>query len=251
LFNLNFLEQLRLWEMDRLIELVPRGSRVLEFGAGTGEQAKILANHGFEVFAIDLASSSYSDHRVFPVVDYDGARLPLDDHSVDVIFSSNVLEHVENLPAVLNEFRRILKPGGFGIHVMPTPSWRFWTFVAGIPTAAVATWRTARHLITPPGNASRSQAFKQNARQIAGAVLPIGHGVSKEGISELWTFSPRAWKKRFGKNGHVVVEDAPMRLFYTGHMALGSRLSAASRERLSYLLGSATRIYVVKPAEVR
>jgi SAM-dependent methyltransferase len=248
LFNLGFLEQLRSWEMDELIKLIPPRSRVLEFGAGTGEQAKILADHGFDVVAVDLQHSSYADHRLFPVIDYDGTRLPLDDRSIDVVFSSNVLEHVEDLPSTLNEFRRVLKPGGFGIHVMPTPAWRFWTFVAGVPTAGAATWQAARQLISPPGGLSRFQALKRNARQVATAILPIGHGVSSEGISELWTFSPRAWKKRFEQSGHVVVEDRPMGLFYTGHMALGGRLSARRRARLGQTLGSATHIYVVKPA---
>ena len=81
--------------------------------------------------AIDLATSNYAHDRLFPVQDYDGRRIPLADRSVDVIFSSNVLEHVDNFDEISAEFRRVLKPEGFAIHVLPTTAWRFWSFVSG------------------------------------------------------------------------------------------------------------------------
>jgi SAM-dependent methyltransferase len=51
-------------------------TRVLEIGAGTGLQARLLTEAGFEVSAIDLPRSSYAATREFPVVDYDGNTLP-------------------------------------------------------------------------------------------------------------------------------------------------------------------------------
>ena len=130
MFNVAYLNQIRIVEMERLAQYIPAGARVLEFGAGTGQQARLLADRGFDVAAIDLADSAYAQHLVFPVQHYDGEHIPLADQSVDVVFSSNVLEHVENIPAIMSEFRRILRPGGFGVHVMPTPAWRFWTWRA-------------------------------------------------------------------------------------------------------------------------
>lgn len=247
MFNVEFLEQIRLRELDELIKFIPRGSRILEFGAGTGSQARILADNGFDVVAIDLPRSSYSEHRVFPVVDYDGRHIPIENHSVDVIFSSNVLEHVKNLEAISDEFRRVLKPDGFGLHVMPTPAWRFWTFVAGVPTAGAASLQLITHILIPPVGQSRYRAFRKNLKTAAAALLPIGHGTSKEGISELWTFSPRFWRNRFARFGQQVLDDRPVELFYTGHMVLGKRLHFTTRKRLSRLIGSASHMYVVRP----
>ncbi len=50
-----------------------------------------------------------------PNIDVVGSaeRLPFQDASVDVLISNAVLEHVRDLPAVLGELRRVLKPGGF------------------------------------------------------------------------------------------------------------------------------------------
>lgn len=247
MFNVDYLNELRTAEMGRLVPYIPAGSRVLEFGAGTGQQARFLADLGFDVVAIDLAQSNYAEHLVFPVRQYDGEHIPLEDGSVDVVFSSNVLEHVENIPAIMAEFRRILRPDGFGLHVMPTPAWRLWTFITGIANSGVIACRTPRDLARPPEGQGRWRLLRQNLRSIAAGMVPLGHGTSPEGISELYTFSRYAWVRLFRKHGFDVVYDKPMCLHYTGHMLLGRRLPFGTRARMSRLLGSATRIYVVKP----
>jgi len=234
--------------MERLLPYFPSGARILELGAGTGQQARFIAEHGFDVIAIDLPNSNYAAERVFEVQNYDGRNIPLPDDSVDVVFSSNVLEHVEDLPTVLAELKRVQRPGGFGLHLMPTPSWRFWTFLTGFVTAAQAAGLLAKHLVNPPAGQARWGAVRRDARTIAGGLIPMGHGTSPEGISELWTFSPRAWRRTFGKNGFTVLDDRPFGLFYTGAILFGDRISIAKRERLSRTLGSAVHIYIVEPA---
>lgn len=246
MFDLQYLNELRAFEMERLLPYIPAGARVLEFGAGTGQQARFLAERGYDVVAVDLPQSNYAEHLVFPVTQYDGEHIPLEDSSVDVIFSSNVMEHVENVPAIMAEFHRILRPGGFGVHVMPTPAWRFWTFMSGFANAFVGAVRLPGDLMNPPSNSSRRAALLKGLRTIAASIIPIGHGTSFEGFSELYTFSRHAWLKLFESNGFDVVRDEPIGLFYTGHMLFGGSLHYARRESLSRSLGSATRIYVVK-----
>ena len=240
MLKVGFINALRLAEMKRLIRFIPEGARILEFGAGTGQQAKFLAGLGFDVVAIDLARSNYADHLLFPVRQYDGEHIPLEARSVDVIFSSNVLEHVENMPAVMAEFRRILKRSGIGIHVVPTSAWRFWTFVSGACVSAIAAARIPRDLVR------RRAGLASNLRTIAAGLVPTGHGTSPEGISELWTFSRTAWVRTFRNHGFEVVEDHPVGLFYTGHMLLADKLRFGSRERIARILGSATRAYIVR-----
>lgn len=247
MFNVSYLNELRSLEMERLVSYLPKSGRILEFGSGTGEQARFLADRGFNVVGIDLPDSAYSEHLVFPVRQYDGEHIPLEDQSIDVIFSSNVLEHVENIPAIMSEFRRIMRPGGFGIHVMPTPAWRLWTFVSGWANSAVAVAHVPKDLIKPSNAEQRGSALKRDLRTFAAGLLPIGHGTSPEGLSELYTFSRRAWLNLFDKYGFDVVEDRPIGLFYTGNMLLGRRIGFTARDKLSRWLGSATRIYIVKP----
>ena len=48
---------------------------------------------------------------------------------MDVVFSSNVLEHVAAIDAFLDETARVLKPEGRAIHILPTPAWRGWSML--------------------------------------------------------------------------------------------------------------------------
>ena len=69
----------------------------------------------------------------WPVIVYDGQSIPLESDSVDIVFSSNVLEHIRDVEPFQSEVHRVLKPGGNAVHVLPTSSWRFWTSITSFP----------------------------------------------------------------------------------------------------------------------
>jgi SAM-dependent methyltransferase len=50
---------------------------------------------------------------------YDGIHLPFTDESIDFVFASHVLEHIEDYHAALKEWYRVLKIGGFLILMLP------------------------------------------------------------------------------------------------------------------------------------
>jgi len=124
-------QQLRLAEIDDTISLLRRyksSGDLLEIGAGTGWQSKALSDAGYRVDAIDLpAASDISNHarnREWPIRDYDGAHIPYPDNSFDIVYSSNVLEHVVDLDTLTAEMRRVLRPGGIALHLLPNSKWR-------------------------------------------------------------------------------------------------------------------------------
>ncbi len=95
--------------------------RILDLGSGPGRAAGAMKKRWpkAEVIALDAALPMLREvprHTRFwrPVrrVCADVAQLPLADQCADVIFSSLCLQWVENLPAVLSEFRRVLRSGG-------------------------------------------------------------------------------------------------------------------------------------------
>jgi 2-polyprenyl-3-methyl-5-hydroxy-6-metoxy-1,4-benzoquinol methylase len=57
MFDVRFLNQLRSSEKESVLPAITGARRILEFGAGTGEQAKTLSELGFDVVAIDLSAS--------------------------------------------------------------------------------------------------------------------------------------------------------------------------------------------------
>ncbi len=47
-------------------------------------------------------------------------KLPLEDDSIDFLFSGQVFEHVIDYPTTLAEIQRVLKPYGFSLHDFPS-----------------------------------------------------------------------------------------------------------------------------------
>ena len=245
-FNIPHLHKLREWELLSVLGEIPCGAVVLEIGAGTGFQSKLLAEHGLEMIAIDIARSGYAADRVFPVSDYDGVTLPVASNSVDFVFSSNVLEHVTDLHAMHSEIRRVLKPHGTCIHIMPSPWWRFWTTVSGwLDLApAVLSWARVRRHYASDTSAKSAFAF---IKAIGPRVVPLRHGERGIALSELWTFGRTSWCRHFRAEGYEIEFARPMGLFYTGFMFLGRRLSIDKRKVLARWLGSACNLYRVRP----
>ena len=84
------------------------GGRVLDVGCG-GKPYRSWFGAVTEYVGLDVVPGSSVD-----VVVSSNERWPLLDEHFDVLFSSQVLEHVENLEFTLLEMKRVLKKGGGG-----------------------------------------------------------------------------------------------------------------------------------------
>ena len=97
-----------------------RDKIVLDLGCGGGFMSEALARKGAKVIGVDpseAAIGAAQDHarQQGLAIDYkvgSGENIPLPDHSVDCVVCVDVLEHVAQLDRVLDEVRRVLKPGG-------------------------------------------------------------------------------------------------------------------------------------------
>lgn len=195
MFSLDHLDTLRTAEIERALSLFPANARVLEIGAGTGKQARELQQHGFDVTAIEIPDSNYAANRVHPIIDYDGRHIPLPTAHFDVVFSSNVLEHVPDLKQMHAEIRRVLKPSGICIHVLPTHAWRFWTTLAAYPDAMLFLMSSAPDLLPKEalhrGEVNRlANKWYRTIRSFVGRCLPRRHGERGNTFSELGCFIP-------------------------------------------------------------
>lgn len=250
MFSIKQLSVIRAAEIAEIAPHIPVRARILEIGAGTGQQALDIQRRGFDVNAIEVADSAYASARVFPIIDYDGVHIPFPNGNFDVVFSSNALEHVPNLTGLHAEIRRVLKPDGIAIHVLPTHAWRFWSIFSSFVSAPAYLGAALRRML-PGSRDQRSvrQAWYEAVRACGAAVLQPRHGERGIGLAELWLFHPRWWRRNFESNGFVLLYDKPMGLFYTGSMVFGARLSLERRARLARTLGSSCHLYVMRPIE--
>jgi len=95
------------------------GGRALDVGCREGIQSAWLASRGYTVTGVD--KEPHCAHGI--AVDLD-LGLPLPDASFDVVWCSEVIEHLRFPTATLAELRRVTKPGG--LLVLTTPNSWFW-----------------------------------------------------------------------------------------------------------------------------
>lgn len=105
------------------------GLRVLDYGCGSGQIVKRLRHQGVDAYGCDVfyepgkkSAEAVCDEIVEGLVreiDAGDGRIPFEANRFDYVLSNQVLEHVEDLDAVLAEIHRVLKPGGTVLSLFP------------------------------------------------------------------------------------------------------------------------------------
>jgi ubiquinone/menaquinone biosynthesis C-methylase UbiE len=211
------------------------GRDLLEIGSGDGTQLFELSKR-CSAQGIELVDSPYAASRPSHVKTYDGRHIPFADANFDVVFSSNVLEHIAHLDEMQGEIARVLRPGGIAIHILPTQHWRLWTSLSHYPTL----------LREPPFARHRCQSLRATARAIADTLVCPRHGTRGSRFTEYLYFQPSWWSQKFRAGGWTEVLSCPVGIFYTGHRLLGDVLSMEARRALARRFGSSTHLFALR-----
>ncbi len=107
----------------------------LEIGCGNGFTSALLAGNARSVKAFDLPSRNSKSHSLgievacelvrrlgiknVDVVGGSAEALPFEDNSFDLVFSEYMLQYVPDKNKALSEVKRVLKPGGVVVTVVP------------------------------------------------------------------------------------------------------------------------------------
>ncbi len=114
-------------KLHHLLRLVPfdgmRGKKVLDVGCGAGVDLLRFAKGGAVVTGVDISSSAIELARknaAYQGIDADlrvadGEDLPFDDGTFDLVFAHGVIQYSNSTQRVIDECRRVLKPGGEAI----------------------------------------------------------------------------------------------------------------------------------------
>ena len=102
---------------------VAEDARILDVGCGGGLLVEELAARGFTgAQGIDAAAAAVSAAQrqgIDAVSQGDGTNTGFEDNRFDVVIASDVLEHILNESEALNEWQRIVRPGGHVLIFVP------------------------------------------------------------------------------------------------------------------------------------
>jgi len=159
----------------------PRGSRALDVGCGGWLLAEEAAAMGFSVTGIDPSARSIEIARAHAVttglqIEYllgRGDDLPFAPDTFDAVFCCDVLEHVAEWDAVIDEMARVLRPGG--VLVYDTINRTFASKISSIKIAQ--DWKWTRYA---PPNTHVWEMFITPEELLASFAR---HGLTSLGIS--------------------------------------------------------------------
>ena len=184
---------------------------VLEIGCGDGFLTTLLRERFDDVVPIDVSPRA----KVSGLCIANAETLPFKDKQFGLVFSSNVLEHVEDLPKCLLDLKRVTRDDAVMIHTMPTAIWKIlqmMLFPIQRVVGRLGRLQRTEHRGTNPqsaipelhGGATTRTADDARARplhRITRAVFPAPHGVASSHAKEFMSFRRKWWTNQFKLNG--------------------------------------------------
>ena len=223
------------------------GDRVLDLGCGFGRHAFEAARRGAAVVALDAGPDEVAQVRatlgamvdagelaaVHPVtaVQGDALALPFADATFDRVIASEVLEHIPDDVAAMQELARVLRPGGAMAVTVPRC----------VPEAV--NWALSDEYHDTPGGHVRIYRRSTLERRLASAgLVPSGHHHAHGLHSPYW------WLRCLvgpSNDSHVAV--AAYHKVLVWDIVSGPFVTRAADRVLSPLIGKSLVLYLTKP----
>jgi SAM-dependent methyltransferase len=220
----------------------------LELGAGDGYQGRLLSQYIRRLVSTEINKLHFSEKKnecvEYKISSAEEAVAGAQENFFDIVFSSNLLEHVVRPEEVLCGIHRILKNDGVTVHIIPSPFWKLCQIFFYLPAnILVLIERITRNsgllsalreikAIVKEGiaglltgtNATLEQVAKEEARFgnnpgktkkksrfLKRAFFSEPHGISETHCEEFVAFSRKRWIRVFDESGFqcIVIRKGP------------------------------------------
>jgi len=222
----SYLHRLRAREAGLIFDRLPPDcfARALELGAGDGFQSPMIRAHAQSLVSTDYRRPPLDDDtievRALAAEDVAKAFGP---GEFDLVYSSNMLEHVPDPGGVLAAVGTVLADDGITIHVVPNQLWKACQMVLYTPDLVSRAFddlfatRDGRALLgrlraegsSDPehggGEKNNPTVVRPKRSLLQKLLTPRPHGVSLTHREEFTAFSRRRWEAEFEQAGFDVV----------------------------------------------
>jgi 2-polyprenyl-6-hydroxyphenyl methylase/3-demethylubiquinone-9 3-methyltransferase len=206
----------------------PAGMKALEVGSGGGILTEEVCKLGFETTGIEPSENSrdtainHAKQSGLNIKYEQGfaENLPYPDQSFDFVVCCDVLEHVMDLPKVISEISRVLKPNGLFFYDTLNR-----TFVSKL--VAINIWQEWKRWAFMPPNlhnwdmfikpeelksllAKNNLDWKEHRGSSPSVSIPTMLGYLRKRVKGIWTFA------ELGEN-FLLVESNDMNILYMGY----------------------------------
>jgi SAM-dependent methyltransferase len=194
-------------EIDLIFSRCPERlfSSALELGAGDGFQATLLARFALKLVSTELdpaiLKNTGTDSIEYKVCNARDVSEVFNKGEFDLVFSSNLLEHIADLNRTLKGIREVLKDGGITIHIMPNPFWKFCHVLFYLPNRffiAIERISKKERLVSMSENGAGSERRDIRRRPLIHRMFTLKpHGAYKSNIEEFSALTRSRWIKEF------------------------------------------------------
>ena len=215
-------------EMKSYVELMPESKdlSVLELGCGIGYQSAMLASISKSIVATDLPNESEADHAPGmdaaaklhqqlkidneTLIPCSAEELPFENDSMDMVFSSHVLEHIPNQKKALEEIYRVLKPGGYHVCIVPVRFEKLYAFISFYSYLIKASLIRLIKLFVISKSTTSADSMTMNKNDRSPSVLrsfpfPPPHGYSNHFLAEWKEWGCSTWRNKIMMNNKFTI----------------------------------------------
>ena len=217
---------------------------ILEIGSGDGYIIDKLSKEyeNFDFVGLEVETSSY-ENKSRKVFQYDGKNLDFLKKDFDVIFSFHVIEHINDLDHHSAQIKKLLKPNGLWINVVPSNTWRIFTTINYYP----AIFFNLLDLFNKYKKIKKGKKSKFS-KNIFNYLIPQRHGENGNFITEFYYFSISYWSRRFRElcnfNNMILIHVSHIPYFYYSRDFFRNLLNDKIRFKLSKLFGGSSIILI-------
>lgn len=241
------LHQIRRREIEQVFSRCPPASFTLglELGAGDGFQSRLLAG-----YARRLVSSEYSRARlaqgqggpaVYLVSDAEAVGTTFRPAAFDMVFSSNLMEHLPDPDRAFAGIFEVLADHGVCISIMPNPLAKVTRLLFFYPDRALRLLEVLS-ASSDPGWRKTQEAFDNNPKSARYCFLrrqlwPVPHGAYRSNWEEIRQYRRQRWTRLIEQQGFEVT--AVLKMPFSSGYWFGVEWARRLAERIGLASGYA------------